>query len=70
MDEENIKPIELINKIWNASRFVLSNIEDFRLNRPEDKWILTKYEETLQEVQKFMEDNIHTICMELFVIIT
>ena len=60
-DEENIKPIwNFINKIWNASRFVLSNIEDLTEIdltdlKPEDKWILTKYEETLQEVQKFME---------------
>ena len=60
-DEENIKPIwNFINKIWNASRFVLSNIEelteiDLTDLKPEDKWILTKYEETLQEVQKFME---------------
>lgn len=60
-DEENIKPIwNFINKIWNASRFVLSNIEDLKEIKledlkPEDKWILTKYEETLQEVQKFME---------------
>ena len=60
-DEENIKPIwNFINKVWNASRFVLSNIEDLTEIdltdlKPEDKWILTKYEETLQEVQKFME---------------
>ena len=60
-DEENIKPIwNFINKIWNASRFVLSNIEDLTEIdltdlKPEDKWILTKYEETIEEVQKFME---------------
>ena len=60
-DEENIKPIwNFINKIWNASRFVLSNIEDLKEIKledlkPEDKWILTKYEETIEEVQKFME---------------
>ena len=38
-----------INKIWNASRFVLMNIEDlkeytFDNLTDEDKWILTKYE--------------------------
>ena len=38
-----------INKIWNASRFVLMNIEDlkeltFDNLTKEDKWILTKYE--------------------------
>ena len=44
-DEENIKPIwNFINKIWNASRFVLSNIEDLTEIdltdlKPVDKWI-------------------------------
>ena len=38
-----------INKIWNASRFVLMNIEDLKEYTfddltDEDKWILTKYE--------------------------
>ena len=38
-----------INKIWNASRFVLSNIEDLKEIKldnlsNEDTWILTKYE--------------------------
>ena len=60
-DEDKIKSTwNYINKIWNASRFVLSNIED--LNeikidnlKPEDKWILTKYEKTIHEVKKFMD---------------
>ena len=59
-DEEKIKSTwNYINKIWNASRFVLSNISDLKsidLNdlKPEDKWILTKYENTIKEVTKFM----------------
>ena len=59
-DEEKIKSTwNYINKIWNASRFVLSNISDLKsidLNdlKPEDKWILTKYENTIKEVIKFM----------------
>ena len=46
--------------ITYASRFVLSNIEDLKEIKlenlkPEDKWILTKYEKTIHEVKKFMD---------------
>ena len=49
-----------INKIWNASRFVLMNIEDLKEIKldnlkPEDKWILTKYEQTVKSVTKHMD---------------
>ena len=60
-DEDKIKSTwNYINKIWNASRFVLTNIEDIKdINFTElkdiDKWILTKYEEMLKVVRKFME---------------
>ena len=60
-DEEKIKSTwNYINKIWNASRFVLSNIDDLKeinLNnlKNEDKWILTKYEKCVHEVKKFMD---------------
>ncbi len=60
-DEDKIKSTwNYINKIWNASRFVLSNIEDLKEIKlenlkPEDKWILTKYEHTLHSVKKFMD---------------
>ena len=60
-DEEKIKSAwNYINKIWNASRFVLSNIEDLKnINlanlKNEDKWILSKFEHTLHEVKKFMD---------------
>ena len=60
-DEEKIKSTwNYINKIWNASRFVISNIEDLeeiKLDnlKPEDKWILTKFEKCLHEVKRFMD---------------
>ena len=64
-DEENIKPIwNFINKVWNASRFVLSNIEDLKEIKlenlkPEDKWILTKYEETIEKYIKIGSKNLY-----------
>ena len=60
-DEEKIKSTwNYINKIWNASRFVLSNIKELKEIelkdlKPEDKWILTKYEKTIKVVTKHME---------------
>ena len=60
-DEEKIKATwNYINKIWNASRFVLSNIEDLKEIKliglkPEDKWILTKFEKCLEQTKKFMD---------------
>ena len=49
------------NKVWNASRFVLSNLEDFDVSttvdnsefKLEDKWILSK----LQTVSKLINEN-------------
>ena len=51
-----------INKLWNASRFVLMKLENFRkedyslenLNNA-DKWILTKLNETIASVTKSMD---------------
>ena len=50
-----------INKIWNASRFVLMNIEDlkeysFDNLTNEDKWILTKYENIVKSSIKHMDN--------------
>ena len=49
-----------INKIWNASRFVLMNIEDLKEIKltnlkPEDKWILSKYNKLLKSITKHMD---------------
>jgi len=60
-DEEKVKSTwNFINKLWNASRFVLSNIEDLKeINltnlKNEDKWILTKLSNTIKSVTKNME---------------
>ena len=60
-DEEKIKSSwNYINKIWNASRFVLMNIGDLKEIKlenlkPEDKWILSKAEHTLKETSRFMD---------------
>ena len=49
-----------INKLWNASRFVLLNIDDlkkldFNNLKREDKWILAKYEEIVKRTIKHMD---------------
>ena len=60
-DDEKVKSTwNFINKLWNASRFVLMNIEDLKeveLSNLSihDKWILTKYEETIKTVKKHMD---------------
>ena len=60
-DEEKLKSTwNFINKLWNASRFVLMNIEDTKEIKLEnlgvsDKWILTKLNKTIEEVTKCMD---------------
>ncbi|MBQ6840686.1 MAG: valine--tRNA ligase [Bacilli bacterium] len=60
-DEEKVKASwNFINKLWNASRFVLMNCSDletltFEELLDRDKWILTKYNETIKSVSKYMD---------------
>ncbi len=60
-DEERLKSTwNFINKLWNASRFVLMNIESVKEIKLEnlndaDKWILTKLNHTIKDVTKYME---------------
>ena len=60
-DEEKVKSTwNFINKLWNASRFVLMNIEDLKEIKldnlkEEDKWILTSLNKTIKSVIKNMD---------------
>lgn len=60
-DEEKVKSTwNFINKIWNASRFVMMNLDGIDENAPldlkeSDKWILTKCNTTIKEVTKYMD---------------
>ncbi|MBR2587961.1 MAG: class I tRNA ligase family protein, partial [Bacilli bacterium] len=49
-----------INKLWNASRYVIMNTEDYNYTLENlslsDKWILTKLNNTIKEVTKNMEN--------------
>ena len=61
-----------INKIWNAARFVLMNIENLETIqledlKIEDKWILTKYEKIVKSITKHMDKYEFNIAsMELY----
>ena len=62
-DEEKVKSTwNFINKIWNASRYVLMNLEDFNDKdytldnlTNSDKWILTKLNKTIDSITKSMD---------------
>lgn len=62
-DEDKVKSTwNFINKLWNASRFVLMNIEDLKIEeyslddlKLEDKWILSKLNETIKNVRKCLD---------------
>ena len=62
-DVEKVKSTwNFVNKLWNASRFVLMNLEgftesDYTLDNLSinDKWMLTKLEKTIKDVRKNME---------------
>ncbi|MDD3392808.1 MAG: valine--tRNA ligase [Bacilli bacterium] len=61
-DEEKVKATwNFVNKLWNASRFVLINLEDFKQDNElinlqlSDKWILTKMNRLITNVRKHMD---------------
>lgn len=74
-DEEKVKSSwNFINKLWNASRFVLMNIENLKERTiiPEeltlyDKWILTKKNQLIKNVTKNMDKyEFHNVGNELY----
>jgi len=74
-DEEKVKSTwNFINKLWNASRFVLLNLEGFTENdytldnlSLSDKWILEKYNNTVKNVRNNMEKyEFHNVGSELY----
>ena len=62
-DEEKVASTwNFINKLWNASRFVLMNLEDFKEEDKtlehltiQDKWILSRLNEVILKVRNHME---------------
>ena len=59
-DEDKVKSTwNFINKLWNASRFVLMNIENFNYCLDNlsvsDKWILNKMNNLINKVTKYMD---------------
>ena len=74
-DEEKVASTwNFINKLWNASRYVLMNLGEFKeedqtMNEltTSDKWILTKLEQTIQTVRKHMDQyEFHVVGTELY----
>ena len=74
-DEEKVKSTwNFVNKLWNASRFVLMNMEDFKeedysldnLNI-QDKWILTKLNKLINSTRINMDKyEFHNVGNELY----
>ena len=74
-DEEKVKSTwNFINKLWNASRFVLMNLEDFteknqtkRKLTLADRWILNKQAHLIENVRTNMEKyEFHNVGNELY----
>jgi valyl-tRNA synthetase len=74
-DEEKLASNwNFINKLWNASRYTIMNLGDFKesdynfndLNEA-DKWILTKLNKLIPSVHKHMEAfKFNIVCSELY----
>ena len=71
-DEEKVKSTwNFINKLWNASRFVFINIDsneyeiDHNNLNDYDKWILSKMNDTIKQVTKYMDKYEFNTCGNL-----
>lgn len=74
-DEEKVKSTwNFVNKLWNASRYVLMNMEDFKEENYtledlslSDKWILEKLNRIIKSVRESMEKyEYHNVGNELY----
>ncbi|MDD2435235.1 MAG: valine--tRNA ligase [Bacilli bacterium] len=74
-DEEKVAATwNFINKLWNASRFVQMNLEDFNLKdynldnlTISDEWIITKLNKTIKVVRKYMDKyEFNTVGSEIY----
>ena len=74
-DEEKVKSAwNFINKLWNASRYTLMNIDELKVNKYNkdslnliDKWILTEKNRMIKTVTNNMNKyNFHTAAKEIY----
>ena len=74
-DEDKVKSTwNFVNKLWNASRYVLMNMEDFEESdytldnlSPTDKWILEKLNKLVASVRTSMDKyEFHNVGNELY----
>ncbi|MAG55516.1 MAG: valine--tRNA ligase [Planctomycetes bacterium] len=62
-----------VNKLWNASRFVLMNLEGFdpssdvTIDAPEDRWVLTRFANLVTDVSAALENyRFHEVGQKLY----
>lgn len=73
-EEKVISTWNFINKLWNASRFVQMNLEEFDIRNYKmdnlnicDEWILTKLNKTIKTVRKYMDKyEFNTVGSEIY----
>ncbi|MGE5456472.1 MAG: valine--tRNA ligase [Ignavibacteriales bacterium] len=73
-EEKVISTWNFINKLWNASRFVQMNLEEFDIKNYKmdnlnicDEWILTKLNKTIKTVRKYMDKyEFNTVGSEIY----